>query len=120
MLIGGGFSMIDGDTIRYIAKWTGGISVDDCIVVPTSTLSEIQNAPITLAPNPAQSHITLTLPQGSAVADLQIHDVAGRLVVPTQRYRAGEQVDVAALPAGLYFVEVRMGGGVEVLKMVKE
>ncbi len=113
--------IVQGTTINYCAKWLGGDSTDICISQPVRTQDRSAPAPrVTLAPNPAQSHITLTLPQGSAVADLQIHDVAGRLVVPTQPYRAGEQVDVAALPAGLYFVEVRMRGRVEVLKMIKE
>ncbi len=108
-----------GEYVNYIARWLGGDSTDICISQPVRTQDPAAPAPlVTLAPNPAQSHFTLTLPQGSAVADLQIHDVAGRLVVPTQRYRAGEPVDVAALPAGLYFVEVRMRGRVEVLKMI--
>ncbi len=111
--------VLDFDTVNWIAKWPQGSPDDICISQPVRMQDPAAPAPlVTLAPNPAQDHITLALPQGSAVADLQIHDVAGRLVVPTQRYRAGEQVDVAALPAGLYFVEVRMRGRVEVLKMI--
>ncbi len=113
--------VVQGDTMNYFARWAGADSVDFCSYQPVRTQDPAAPAPlVTLAPNPARDHITLTLPQGSAVADFQIHDVAGRLVVPAQRYRAGEQVDVAALPAGLYFVEVRMRGRVEVLKMMKE
>ncbi len=105
------------DSIAQFAKWIGPAPFSDCqaVAVEEPTAVALQ---VSLFPNPAQSHFTLTLPQGSAVADLQIHDVAGRLVVPTQRYRAGEQVDVAALPAGLYFVEVQLRGRVEVLKMI--
>ncbi len=114
------FNLPSSDTINFLGHWIGGDSIDASIYQPVRTQDPAAPAPlVTLAPNPAQSQFTLTLPQGSAAADLQIHDVAGRLVVPAQRYRAGEQVDVAALPAGLYFVEVRMRGRVEVLKMVK-
>jgi len=115
----GGFTYMAGDSIRYLAKWIGGNHVDTCAVA-TVGFPETKNQRSTrLLPNPSPFFFSLELPGNTRSADLQIHDVAGRLVVPAQRYRAGEQVDVAALPAGLYFVEVRMRDRVETLKFIK-
>ncbi len=113
--------LVGSDRLNYIAKWIGGNATDICISQPVRITDPATTAPLaTLSPNPTQSQFTLTLPAGSGPCTLQIHDLSGRVVLSTQRYHAGAQVDVAALAAGLYFVEVQLRDRTEVLKLVKE
>ena len=111
------------DTVNFIAKWIGGDSTDICISQPVRIQDPtwMQNATISLYPNPTNSSFTLNLPPNTTTCTLKIHDITGREVAPAHTYRAVDPpVDVAHLSAGLYFVEVRVKDRVEVVKLVKE
>jgi len=82
---------------------------------------DIAPSVISMFPNPTHSTFTLTLPPTAGSCTLRIHDITGRQVGLRCTYHVGDApVDVEALPAGLYFVEVNIHGKTEVIKLVKQ
>ena len=80
---------------------------------------------LTLFPNPNNGQFTLQLLGNTEDdANVRVFDVTGKMVIQ-QRYAAtkGENrftMDMAAAPAGIYFVEVTVGDQRLVKKMIKE
>ena len=106
------------DSISRLAKWIGGKLGDSCQLVGIED-HIVENVPISIYPNPAQSHFSIDLPTNVRSCNLRIYDIAGREVMPTRKYASGE-VDVSALAAGMYFVEVQFGKQRQNLKLLKE
>ncbi|HEV7330245.1 MAG TPA: T9SS type A sorting domain-containing protein [Flavisolibacter sp.] len=65
-------------------------------------------APVQVYPNPATSHFVVNLP-GSGTAVLQLFDARG-VLVRQQRIATGQQVSVAGLSNGLYYLTVQTAG----------
>jgi hypothetical protein len=89
-----------------------------------STLASLREAtfssqPLHIFPNPATTRITLQLPpQFEQATKLEVFDRIGQLVL---RIDYSSEVDVSALPAGLYFLVVCNGDGERVTgRFVKE
>jgi hypothetical protein len=61
---------------------------------------------LSLHPNPASSHFTLTLE--AEKADLIITDFAGRIMLK-QEAKSGENISTSSFSKGIYFVQVRIG-----------
>lgn len=72
---------------------------------------------ITVYPNPAQTHITVNGLTQTGDMEMHIYDAAGALHLQA----AGKKdMDIRALPAGLYLVQVRQGGKIYTQKLVKQ
>jgi hypothetical protein len=54
------------------------------------------------------------------ISDLRIYDVVGNLVIEKNTYINKTNIDVSALPSGVYFVKVKTEKGTAVEKFVKE
>jgi len=72
---------------------------------------------ISLYPNPAADIMTIETPQKATFEILSIH---GQLIKTFETYNTKTNIDVSALPAGMYIVEVRTEKGIAVKKFVKE
>jgi bacillolysin len=70
-------------------------------------------------PNPVQGALTISLPQNAPVASIQVSDLRG-VVVRDVRLQADGQVDVSALPAGIYLLRVSDGQQTYHQRFVKE
>ncbi len=68
-------------------------------IEPTLVLSEIS-----IFPNPANSELTIFLPQQERGDFLEVVDANGRLVLRKSVHQAEIRVDVSDWPSGLYFV----------------
>jgi len=114
--IGGGFREVDGQPVKYFAKWVGDLSTSTCSE-PVSSLSEPTPSGLKLWPNPATDmlHINAPVP----IESVWVYDALGREVL--RPGVSGEQasVSVGHLPAGLYFVSLRAGGKIWGGKFVK-
>jgi hypothetical protein len=68
---------------------------------------------ISVYPNPATDRLTVTLPDGGGVSEIQVLDMLGRVRI-TATAQAGGQISLSVgdLPAGNYIVRVSSNGGI--------
>lgn len=76
--------------------------------VPLDVAPEQQE--LRLSPNPASSHVSVSLPDGAVNEQLLIFDAVGRIVEQQRPIGSMIQIDVSKYPAGSYMV--RYGGSV--------
>jgi len=114
--IGGGFREVDGQPVKYFAKWVGDLSTSTCSE-PVSALSEPAAPGLKLWPNPATDMLQINAP--ALIESVWVYDALGREVL--RPGVSGEQASVSVehLPAGLYFVSLRAGGKIWAGKFVK-
>ena len=115
---------VDGCGNVYIAD--GGnfrirkITFDSgCSVRPEGIVQTSCNNNITLTPNPATQVLTITSPQ--AMRNIVLTDYLGRAVLRVACGGQRQELDVSALPPGLYVARMELADGeVVVRKVVKE
>ena len=96
-----------GDSVQWSASAYGAGPLLDCSMVNCSTPTrDLPGLTFTFSPNPATAHVDLALP-GTGNYTLRLYDTTGRAwqtaeVSGTMTYR----LPVAALPPGVYFLEV--------------
>lgn len=73
-----------------------------------------------LSPNPAKDWIIISISELTANFLLSIFNVRGEKILERQLTDNETQLDISALPRGVYFVRVQDEKGVQVAKMVKE
>ena len=100
-----------GAHVYYRLKVTGSNNVyySDVITVKTGMVNRIM-----IYPNPSDGHFQVSLPENSMGVDLIITDISGRRL---KSWMAVQQrrIDVSDLMPGVYFLQVRMNGGGEVI-----
>lgn len=88
---------------------------DICGIAPVGVPNIASAKEIELTPNPVSGMLTITCPQ--PITELRIYDAVGGEV---HKYPSGDRkmnIDLAALPAGVYFAHIN---GTEVRKFIKE
>lgn len=119
LVIAGGFHELDGDSIRYLARWIGGGVVDTCVQFPVAVPEPGGDLVVSLYPNPSSGRFSLEIPTQLGTCRVGVRDLNGRVVIGERSYHAGDPpVDVSTLPAGVYVVRVRTRAGVENIKLV--
>jgi hypothetical protein len=96
--------------------------------VPTAARTtagvETENAALHLYPNPVRDRLTVALPfPAEAVRSTAVRNAAGAVYLKDAHVVAGPQglqLDVAALPAGLYLLRIDAGTGSRVVRFVKQ
>ena len=110
------------DNISRLWKWTG--TATTCSEEFNSINEQTEPESLTLCPNPASDHLTITLPkQFYGLGTISITDGVGRMVQEfTQEIEAGGQMTIATLnlPVGLYTLKFRHEEGVYAVRFVKE
>jgi hypothetical protein len=109
MYLGGGFITIDGDTVNHIAKWTGGNYVDTCGNNSAINENAMESNNVLIYPNPATNEISIKLNKPlENDACISVFNSLGEEVIKlkVQKVESEVKIDVAALPAGMYFVKV--------------
>lgn len=89
-----------------------------CTVGLHENNNQLDNQLLRLFPNPAADQITLEFSGEHVHGQIQIHDYTGRMVLE-QNAKQTSQINIAALPAGLYFVRLANWPDA-VVRMVKE
>jgi hypothetical protein len=112
---------ISGDTI--FAGTMGGVWF---LPIETVGIKEINNNENNIAvyPNPVTNTLTIDIPKAAVgtkqEAVIEITSIQGQLIKTFIATSSKTNIDVSALPGGVYVVEVKTGKGVEVKKFVKE
>jgi hypothetical protein len=117
LYVGGGFTKIGNETIKYFAKYTGPMAETACTAVPVVDLQEIASL-IDVYPNPAGDVIDVSwadLP----VSALKLVSVDGRCVremnvVASNRAR----IDLTGLSPGIYYLQLHLPDGLWTGKVV--
>jgi len=105
--VGGGFTKVDGQPCRSLAKYIGDNSNEICST-PVSAAPEPAKNGFKLSPNPTSDLLEIQAP--SPMESVWIYDAVGRAVLQPGVFGLRASVSVGDLPAGLYFVSVRAGG----------
>lgn len=88
----------------------------------TTGINEQKNTSeeVTLFPNPTNGQLHILLPKAFSQSNLEVLDVTGKAIYTTTAADRQLSLDVAALPAGIYFVKVTSGSYSSYKKFVKD
>ncbi|MDD5570139.1 MAG: T9SS type A sorting domain-containing protein [Bacteroidales bacterium] len=78
-----------------------------------------QNNNIKVFPNPANTQITIELPQVTKQSTIIIYNINGQELIKAKGIRYKAKVDISNFPSGIYFIKVVNENGVRVGKFVK-
>jgi hypothetical protein len=81
--------------------------------------SSKQVASLVLSPNPAANRVTLQYGKRNHFFDVTIRDVNGVAVYSASRIQTGQQINIASLTSGLYFITINTGKETITKKLVK-
>ncbi|MCD6012771.1 MAG: S-layer protein [Flavipsychrobacter sp.] len=106
-----------------------GIYFDDNPVVLTNTVENIYICPnrisdvhntnaVDIYPNPATDHLLIKMP-GRSYSSVNITNSMGQVLIQQPIYAVQEEVDIKALPPGLYYIILKGEQGSVVKKFVK-
>ncbi|NUM50545.1 MAG: T9SS type A sorting domain-containing protein [Flavobacteriales bacterium] len=122
LYIGGGFWSVDGDTnITYIAKYIGA-GPDTCGNTTGINENKVQTEGLRVYPNPASNSITIEWSEELQVQSLAVFDYLGREVLKEQvsNNSGSTQLDVSALPQGMYFLHLQTEKDSQTAKFIKQ
>ncbi len=115
--VGGSFFEVDGQPLRFLARFIGDHSTDTCSA-PISAAPVPERSDFHISPNPASALLELQAP--TPITAAWLFDATGREVMQVAGSGLRLRVSVEDLPPGLYFVSIRAGGVVWSGKFVKE
>lgn len=86
-------------------------------LVPSFDVQEFSAVGIQLYPNPTNGLVNLSLPQGEK--SLTLTNVTGVVVLQKQTENLTEQLNLEALPAGMYLLQIQVNGKQAIGKVIK-
>jgi uncharacterized repeat protein (TIGR03803 family) len=103
------------------------VKVDDCLsefsndqaIIVTGDI-EINNASIEVYPNPVSDWLTVSLGADGAKKEVALFDLNGKKTDSQNTSASEAKFHVAGYASGVYFVKVKAGGAVRVMRFVKE
>lgn len=113
ILLGGSFSSFGGEPYNCLVrlKPDGFVGID----------KKEGRDKLKLYPNPAESFVTIELPQSNDVIHtVEILTIQGKLVKQVQNFKQADKLSIAGLVAGIYIVTARTDAGVFTQKLVVE
>ena len=106
---------IDGERL-YVSPMAGGIWYTELPAMP-DYVAESNEVALSIAPNPATTHITITVNEALNDAELTMYDLQGRACYNSKMHGCRHEIPVYDLPSGIYFVKVAGSQGVAVKKV---
>jgi hypothetical protein len=105
MYVAGGFWSIDGDSIRFMAKWIGGNNVDTCGHLTIGIQENRSDYYLLSYPNPANTELTFQF-SSSIQKSVLLYDSFGRLVLTEQTSSSQHVLNVESFAEGIYFYSI--------------
>ncbi len=111
-----------GEVEDYTLNVTGGSASPNVAAVNTpKNISEekITTGQLTLYPNPAIDILNVNYPGGEA-SDLQVFDMAGRIVLEQNEFAGNKKLNISQLNKGMYILSLKSKTGIKTQKFIKE
>jgi ribosomal protein L32 len=89
----------------------------DCEIEHNTGIAEIEGVSIKIYPNPVKNELIIDRGQ-LTINSVEIIDLSGKTIFQFNELR--NQINVSALPRGIYFVKVETDKGIVTQKFVKE
>jgi hypothetical protein len=86
------------------------------LTVQYTSLDEFELEGISIAPNPATDHVTITVDEAYLNQEILVMDQAGRIVIALNANAIQSDIDISALEQGLYYVRIENLKAVKLLK----
>ena len=106
---------IDGNRV-YASPMAGGIWYTELPPMPDH-VAESNEATLSITPNPATTHITITVSEALSNAELTLYDLHGKACYSSKMHCAQHEIPTYGLPSGIYFLEVAGSHAVTVKKV---
>jgi len=120
LFVGGGYRGSAPASYLYIDDVSVSADTSTCL---STAIDEVSNKEdlITVFPNPATNTITIEFPK-AVVSNIAIYNLLGEEVYSTtnNKQQTTNNIDVSALPSGVYFIKATTEKGVVVRKFIKE
>lgn len=84
---------------------TFGICITGSVTTGTDEMSDSNG--LKVYPNPAGNQITVSYWQSSGKAEIELHDILGQMVLKSEIINRTSEIDISALPGGLYILTVK-------------
>ncbi len=81
------------------------------------SIDQAEEGTISLYPNPANDVLNIAL-QGSEVNEVAVIDIYGKTALRANVAEGSNTLDISALPAGMYFVQLRAAGNVKATQKI--
>ena len=91
----------------------------ECSFVGDKNIIYVNNL-FRIIPNPSNDKITISSPELNGITQLSIFNISGEKVFERQLTNTETQIDISALPRGVYFVRVWNENFLETIKMIKQ
>lgn len=117
-----------GEIKFYVAGLAGngtGTGGDQVVTTASSSfnvlgLSEAKRLNFRMYPNPALERVTIQLPSGSEIADVEFYDNIGRLTLVQKITNINNEISVNSLAKGVYILKVLSDNKVGSKKFIKQ
>ena len=106
---------IDGERL-YASPMAGGIWYTELPPIPDH-VAESNEATLSIAPNPATTHITITVSETLNNAELTLYDLHGKACYSSKMQGNSHEIPTYGFPSGIYFVKVEGNKAVTVRKV---
>jgi len=106
---------IDGNRV-YASPMASGIWYTELPPMPDH-VAESNEATLSIAPNPATTHITITVSEALSHAELTLYDLHGKACYSSKMHGVQHEIPTFDLPSGIYFLKVAGSHAVTVKKV---
>ena len=106
---------IDGERL-YASPMAGGIWYTDLPSMP-DYVNESNEIMLSITPNPATTHITITANETLNDAELTLFDLHGKVCYSSKMHGIRHEIPTLGLPSGIYFVKVAGSHAITVRKV---
>lgn len=110
------------DSLGNLNKTVGfSLQVIDPLITSIQENEKSQLEDISIYPNPAKHTLSINLSRIEKAVDLRITDISGKLVMSKTNVQTGtiQQLNIAALSNGFYFLSIENGNNRRVEKIIK-
>jgi hypothetical protein len=114
LFVGGGFFIVNGDSLINLMKWGGGNYVDTCGQFYLGITDPVQSGPfVTVFPNPATITATFQINGNHQMFEFIIYDQLGREVWRKQSDEDKVELSTEGFEPGMYFYRIEGNGEVK-------
>lgn len=126
LFIMGGFKVVNGDSMQYMAKWVGGNYTDVCSTPTTSIENRNPNLKLTVSPNPTtgEFNIRFNNDRTHSTYAVRITNILGKIIYSTNHTaNIGMNqfnIDLSGTASGIYFLNIKDEYINESIKLIKK